>query len=307
MNTRETKLITPKSGRRLLAVTCAAALLAQASACATRPVRGATDTPQTSQIEATTQPSTVNPQTSSASVEEPPTRTTSHDATSESPGYSTASEPKPINKEPGFRETFPGLHVDVANKIIELDAEVPINAQAERVYLEVLVCTPNSREHETLVVTNVKPSQVHAMLLLIGAQPGTPPRWDFDGTNLKPVAPTGPVLDVFLREASQPASANLPIADFVSSVTSDRTLATYVRKDTQRPDKFVFAGSRLVENGYAADMDGTIIGLTAFGSETIAWSAMYHPDTDRMSPDWIADGKKLPKIGTKMIVTIKPR
>ncbi|GDX98071.1 hypothetical protein LBMAG48_04750 [Phycisphaerae bacterium] len=199
------------------------------------------------------------------------------------------------------------MHVDVANKIIELDAEVPINAQAERVYLEVLVCTPNSREHETLVVTNVKPSQVHAMLLLIGAQPGTPPRWDFDGTNLKPVAPTGPVLDVFLREASQPASANLPIADFVSSVTSDRTLATYVRKDTQRPDKFVFAGSRLVENGYAADMDGTIIGLTAFGSETIAWSAMYHPDTDRMSPDWIADGKKLPKIGTKMIVTIKPR
>jgi hypothetical protein len=203
-----------------------------------------------------------------------------------------------------LRETFPGLRVDVANKVLEFDAEVPIDAQGERVYLEVLVCTPNTREHETLVVTKVKPSHIHATLLLMGLKEGTPPRWDFDGTNLTPVAPTGPRVEVFLREAGQPASDNKPIADFVTNIANDKSLATHIRAGASSPDHLVFAGSRFVDNIYAADMDGTIVGLTAFGGETIAWTAMYHPDTDRMTPEWIADGRKLPKFRTKMIVTI---
>jgi hypothetical protein len=76
------------------------------------------------------------------------------------------------------------------------------------------------------------------------------------------------------------------------------------RAGATSPDHLVFAGSRFVDNIYAADMDGTIVGLTAFGGETIAWTAMYHPDTDRMTPEWIADGRKLPKFRTKVIVTI---
>jgi hypothetical protein len=199
------------------------------------------------------------------------------------------------------------VRVDVAQRVIEFDAEVPINAQGERVYLEVLVCTPNTREHETLVVTNVKPSHIHATLLLTGLQEGTPPRWDFDGTSLTAVAPTGPRIEVFLREATQPASANRPVAEFVTNITNDQTLATHTRAQATSADHFVFAGSRFVENVYAADMDGTLVGLTAFGNETIAWTAMYHPDTDRMTPEWIADGTKLPKIGTKMIVTFIAR
>ena len=242
----------------------------------------------------------------------------SHDAASPSasPPATTATAVSPVpavtppvaatSSPPSItlRETFPGLRVDVANKVMEFDATVPINAQGERVYLEVLVCTPNTREHETLVVTNVKPSHIHATLLLMGLQEGTAPRWDFDGVNLTPVAPTGPRVEVFLRESGQPASANRPIADFVTNITNDRSLATHIRAGTTAPDHLVFAGSRFVDNIYAADMDGTIVGLTAFGGETIAWTAMYHPDTDRMTPEWIADGTKLPPFRTEMIVTI---
>lgn len=221
------------------------------------------------------------------------------------PPPAAASKPTPPAQPViTLRETFPGLRVDVANKVLEFDAEVPIDAQGERVYLEVLVCTPNTREHETLVVTKVKPSHIHATLLLMGLKEGTPPRWDFDGTNLTPVAPTGPHVDVFLREAGQPASENKPIADFVTNIANDRSLATHIRAGATSPDHLVFAGSRFVDNIYAADMDGTIVGLTAFGSETIAWTGMYHPDTDRMTPEWIADGKKLPRFRTKMVVTI---
>lgn len=219
-----------------------------------------------------------------------------------------APAPAPIAPPPSaLRETLPGLRVDIANKTMEFDAEVPINAQDERVYLEVLVCTPNSREHETLVVTKVKPSHIHATLLLMGLKEGTPPRWDFDGTNLTAVAPTGPRVEVSLREAGQPVSANRPIADFVTSIANDKSLATHIRAGATSPDHMVFAGSRFVENIYAADMDGTVVGLTAFGSETIAWTGMYHPDTDRMTPEWIADGSKLPKFRSKMIVTITAR
>ena len=40
--------------------------------------------------------------------------------------------------------------------------------------LELVVCTKNSKEHESIVVMNARPLQVHTALLLLGARPGTP-------------------------------------------------------------------------------------------------------------------------------------
>ena len=71
----------------------------------------------------------------------------------------------------GLREIFPGLRIDLVNKLIELDAQVPIDAhnpRTPRVYLELFVCPPDSKEHEAVALTKVPPSQVHAALLLLG-------------------------------------------------------------------------------------------------------------------------------------------
>ena len=41
-------------------------------------------------------------------------------------------------------------------------------------WLEQVACAPATREHESLVVVNAKPSHIHAALLMAGFEPGTP-------------------------------------------------------------------------------------------------------------------------------------
>jgi len=190
---------------------------------------------------------------------------------------------------------------------------VPIDAHDPKkpnIFLEVLVCARNTKEHEALVVTDAKPSHVHAALLLLGIEPGSPGRWDWLANTAKPSPnpPTGPRL----RISVQPANATSPAPAY-----EPRDITSWViqvdRTTRLRPsDHFVFAGSRFqtigpanqTRDAYAADVDGTIIGLAAFGSETIAWTGMYHPDISVQSPAWIADSGALPAFGTNVDVYV---
>lgn len=188
---------------------------------------------------------------------------------------------------------------------MEFDGEIAIDAhhpQTPRVYLEVLVCTHDTREHESVVVTRAKPSLVHAAMLACGLTEGSPGSWDWDETTktLRAIPPTGDPLRVDL------------IVDGVA-----RSLADYaVRADSGAPlsdsgpppASFLFSGSTLRLRGgadrYEADGAGTLVGLTTFGTETIAWSRMYSPDASLEDPVWIANSALLPPRGTKVQVRI---
>ena len=50
---------------------------------------------------------------------------------------------------------------------------------------------------------------------------------------------------------------------------------------------------------------GTIIGLTTFGSEVIAWSRVISPDSGVQAPEWIADFSKTPPANTRVRVRIR--
>eukprot|EP00913_Durusdinium_trenchii_P006317 g5929.t1 len=76
-----------------------------------------------------------------------------------------------------MREVFAHVRVDAARRVVEFDGIVPIDCHHEDtpdVYLEVIACTKGTREHEALVMTEARPSHVHAALLLIGLTPGAP-------------------------------------------------------------------------------------------------------------------------------------
>ena len=203
--------------------------------------------------------------------------------------------------------------VDRDAQRIEIEGTVPIDVRSgrtPRVYLEVLLCSRNTREHEAVVMTSVRASQVHAALLALGLEPGAPGSWSLEaGTGrVVPAAPTGPRVRVLVREASSPAGSDVPITDWVIDARDDRTRLADLPVDA--PAHFVFAGSRFVVRGgaeiYAGDPEGTIVGLTAFGTETVAWTSMYHPDSAVETPRWIADPARLPAFGTPVIVTITP-
>lgn len=240
-----------------------------------------------------------------------------------------ATEPgKPADAEaPGLREIFPGVRVDVTNKLVEIDGTIPIDAHRTNdkgqrlvVFLETLVCMKDSKEHESLVVTDAKASQAHAALLLIGLVPGAPGSWkqerDAERSRWVGVPPTGSrVLVTFAPR--KPDGTLGPETDALEWVVDQRDGRTFRQIE---PDvAYVFAGSKMVQarrrmidpqdqprpEVYAGDLEGTVVGLTSFGTEAVGVTAMYSPDTAKEEPRWIASGT-LPEVHTKVVVRIRP-
>jgi hypothetical protein len=210
----------------------------------------------------------------------------------------------------GLRELFPSIRADVAGGLIEFDGIVPINchdAATPDVYLELIACTPDTREHESLVVTRARPSHLHAALLAIGVKPGEPGSWKVENKKLIALPPRGDALDV--RVAYQIADGSeieRPICEWVIAAG---THSAFQPRDASAP-RWLFAGSLFVKRRggevYDADGSGTVIGLTTFGSEVVAWPDTISPEAEIDEPEWIADPKKVPAAGTAVIVRIRP-
>lgn len=222
----------------------------------------------------------------------------------------TPCEPSPTTAPSStLREVFPGVRVDIARKLVEFDGMVPIdvhNPKSPRVYLEVIACTYDSKEHESLVVTRAKPSQVHAAMLMIGLEPGAPGSWRVDEqSRVTSVPPRGSPVRVTL--VFNPASPDAQEIDPAELVVDVRTRA---RASSLAGAGFVFGGSRIVEwqgrSFYDADGTGTLIGLATFGSETIAWREVFSPEAAIAEPVWIADNERVPAANTPVTVRLRP-
>jgi hypothetical protein len=201
-------------------------------------------------------------------------------------------------------EVFPGVWLNAAKSTVWFDAIVCINAHDDQkpiVYLEQIACIPDTVEHESLVMTQARPSHVHAALLMAGLEPGKPGEFDWIGEAVKPISPLGPALSVvFVVDGRD--------QDPTQWVVSRKRMKT-LRELSPTAD-FRFAGSTFVKRSegdvYHADRSGTLIGLTTFGTETIAWSDLYNPDAGVEDPDWIANANHVPVYATPVKVRLSP-
>jgi hypothetical protein len=211
-----------------------------------------------------------------------------------------------------LREVFPGVRVDASRRVVEFDGAVPVDAhnpKFPRVYLEVVVSTPDTRPHEALVVTTAKAAQIHAALLLAGFKPGAPGGWSRESGSLRPIAPTGDALRVWLVTRDARGTELVQSAESWVAVMPDGTPLG----GKNAGEGWVFAGSRLrpakqagEPDQYLADAEGTIVGLTTFTTETIAWSGVFSPDSKVQEPEWIARPERVPKVNTPVTVRITP-
>lgn len=222
------------------------------------------------------------------------------------PEPAPAQNPVAQRQSSSLREVFPHVRVDVAARAVEFDGSIcadTTHPQTPIVYLEVLACRPDSREHESLVVSPAMPSHVHAALLLAGFEPGRPGSWSFENGSLKPSPPVGPRLRVRLQWNQGERLFRRDLSEFVRHVRKTSWLSD------DADSAFVFAGSALMRHSgrevYAADLSGTIVGLCAFGDEPVAWSRMFSPEASLEDPVWIADGERLPRPGTPVIVRLE--
>ncbi|MHC4975020.1 MAG: YdjY domain-containing protein [Planctomycetota bacterium] len=193
--------------------------------------------------------------------------------------------------------------VDADARTIEFDATVPITVRDEdapHVYLELIACTPNTKEHEVLVVTEARPSDVHAALLLIGGESGAPGRWEWTEENgLIGHPPTGDRVRVEFVYIDQAGN---------EQVDSPQDWIVHMESGERFPDgDWVFAGSRFVDwqgqEHYHADGAGTLIGLTTFGSEVLAWPEMISHEAEVEEPTWIA-APDIPARDTAVVVRL---
>ncbi len=208
----------------------------------------------------------------------------------------------------GIVQMFSHVRVDQTLGIVEFDGWVPIDCHDPRtpdVWLEQVVCITDTLEHESLVVSLAKPSEVHAAMLLVGLEPGKPGSYRWDGQCVVGVSPEGDAVGVtFVHEDDEGNEVVSDPLSWVVDVTGTRSLGDGLQ---DRP-AFVFGGSRFVAyNGpevYDADMSGTLIGLATFGGETIAFTEVISHEAMYQEPEWLANAKRVPEYGTKVRVRL---
>lgn len=185
---------------------------------------------------------------------------------------------------------LPFIDVDVEKKVVRVQCEA-IRIDAPLEFFAVRIGGP---EHEAVLRTPAKPSDVHLALLMLGLEPGEPVR--FSEATGKWIAPTGPPLRVSVEFNRGGETVNLPAAKLVRSI---------VKKEPMPDRPFVFTGSRILDNNrYAADETGYIVSIVNFDLAPIDVSQVASNANETL--EWEINPDVAPEQGTKVTMLIEP-
>ena len=182
---------------------------------------------------------------------------------------------------------------------VEIRAVVCLDAG----WLEQIACSPGTREHEALVVVEIRPSDVHGALLSAGFEPGSPGRWTDEGGVVTAIPPTGDRLRIEVRYQRDSRTVEEPIgAWMIGSIHGQPFPEAH----------WVFAGSAFADNPewmgpgehYVADLSGSVIGLVTFGDEVIGFETVM-ADQEAVEPmQWKVNTAHVPPIGTPVTLIL---
>lgn len=194
-----------------------------------------------------------------------------------------------------------GITIDREAGTVDITGKVCLR-QAD--FLEMLACTPDSREHESLIVLDTMPSTIHTGLLLLGLEPGSPATWaqDGDGPDVKMVAPRGPEIEVLIRYEKEGETVEVPANQWVLNQKTSKPMEGSV---------WLFAGSKIVDYEgqqiYVADSYGTALSLVNFGDDLLARNVDMTSDNASHDLTWGANTEAIPAVGTKVVLRLKAR
>lgn len=164
--------------------------------------------------------------------------------------------------------------------------------------LEVIATAPPPRgrkAHETVVTTDVRPSQVHAALEALGLRPGQPAK----GEDAKA---TGPEVTLTLKFTDS--------AGKTKSIPIDQTMVDTKSKKPLPPLKWFFTGSirkqpdpEREETVYAADLSGTLISIFPVTNETVFQSNLTLADEPSLKLE--TNKTLLPPEGTAATLVVR--
>ena len=185
---------------------------------------------------------------------------------------------------------FPFLTVDARKKEIKVDCE----AIDCRNPLEFFLCSTGTNEHESVLRSKVRPSHLHAALLMIGLQPGEPVH--FDEQTKKWIPPHGPPLDLVVRFERDKRTIELPAYRLMRDIKSKKEMP---------PLTWIFTGSRVMENGvYAADQTGYLVSVVNFDLTVIDIPKLASSANETL--EWEINKDLAPPGGTPVTLIITP-
>lgn len=189
----------------------------------------------------------------------------------------------------------------------QLDAKQPVwvDADAGRVYvdgfvtlregvLEMFACPAGTKEHESIVAVDAPAMLIHTALLAVGAEPGTPVRFQPD---YKP--PTGTEIVVSIEWTAKGESQSAKAQDWIRNAETGEAMKL----------PFVFAGSGFwtdpdtKKNHYLAE-GGDLICVTNFGAAMLDVPA---PSTQVNDELWFEPfTERIPPVDTPVRLVLKP-
>jgi len=209
-----------------------------------------------------------------------------------------------------------GVSVNIEEWCVDVEASVSLTAGL----LELVACIKDSKEHESVVAVNAKPSQIHTALLLLNAKPGSPAMRKMigagDDAEWTDIQPRGGLVDVYLVIDMPEGKKEFPINRFIKKASD----AYFLGRSVEHPDKkpefypthtFMFTGSLLVEREknqprqYVADFSGNVISLVTFGDEMIATPEIHDDSNEALL--WEVHGENLPEIGSPVKLRLRPQ
>lgn len=243
------------------------------------------------------------------------------------PATSASGKPQGLltPKPAGRRVKLPGLVIDLQRRHVDLEAVICL----ERGFLELIACTQGTKQHESIVAVSARGMHIHTALLLLGAQNGHPAMRkpvDKEKTRWVPIPPRGDPIDVFLvTKDKHGRPVERPISDFImrsaerlDEVDGEVILAPGAAQkqgdsnnpEARLPHTFVFAGSRLLDNGdgprrYLADVSGNVISIATFGDEVLCLP--FRQTQENGALVWHIKPGSLPQVGTRVILRLRRR
>ena len=203
-------------------------------------------------------------------------------------------KPKPaadhFRPDPAWKALGPSLWFDPKERRLVIRARVVLREGP----LEHLLCLKGTKEHEAILATDAQPRQIHAGLLLTGAEPGHPVRFE---PKFEP--PAGTPIAIELLWMTDGKLHRSDARNWVKDEKAKKPLA----------ENWVFAGSDLFTDPvtkkliYAAD-EGDLITVANFGSAILDLPlASSASNADRT---FSADTAHVPPLGTEVLLRLGP-
>jgi hypothetical protein len=161
--------------------------------------------------------------------------------------------------------------------------------------LEHLLCKKNSKEHESVLATEAPPRMIQAGLILTGAEPGHPVRFD---PKFEPPAGTPIAIEVEWEQGGKWKKVD------ARELVKDQATGKPLTRD------WVFAGSEIFEDQrtkaviFAAD-DGDLITVANFPASIL--DLPYRSSANDQDRSYLANPDRVPIRGTPVTIYLQPR